>query len=40
MIGKNGVQVGPMLQEFQGILTGTPQFFGSTKDILKEQKSA
>jgi circadian clock protein KaiC len=38
MISKNGVRVGPVLQDFEGILTGTPRYFGATKDVLHERR--
>jgi circadian clock protein KaiC len=38
MIDKEGVKVGPKLEQFQGILTGVPRFEGPLKDILREPK--
>jgi circadian clock protein KaiC len=35
VIGQGGVRVGPVLSDFQGILTGVPRYLGSDKDILK-----
>lgn len=37
-IDKGGVRVGPPLTEFHGVLTGTPQYRGTTDAMLKERK--
>ncbi len=37
MIGKNGVEVGPVLKDFQGVLTGVPRFAGDINTIMKNQ---
>lgn len=34
-IGKGGVVVGPVLDQFEGVFTGVPKFVGSREDILK-----
>jgi circadian clock protein KaiC len=36
MIGPVGVQVGPPLSEFQGVLTGVPQYVGGPNALLTE----
>jgi circadian clock protein KaiC len=37
-IGKNGIQVGAVLGEFQGILTGAPTFHGEERSVMRNQK--
>lgn len=37
-ISQKGIQVGPALTEFQGILTGIPRFHGETSSIIKGEK--
>lgn len=39
-ISKKGVNVGPALDQFEGILTGVPKYNGAAKAILKTGKSA
>jgi circadian clock protein KaiC len=36
-IGPHGIRIGEPLTSFQGVLTGVPQFFGKTTDILEQQ---
>ena len=38
-VGKKGIQVGAVLDQFQGILTGTPTFHGEPSEILKSPKA-
>lgn len=33
-ISKGGLSVGPVLEEFQGVLTGTPQYYGRTEPLM------
>jgi len=37
-LGANGLSIGEPLSEFQGVLTGVPQFFGAAKGLLKDAK--
>ncbi len=32
-VGANGIQIGPPLEDFQGVLTGVPTFIGRTADL-------
>jgi circadian clock protein KaiC len=34
-LAQRGVQIGPPLHEFEGVLTGVPRFVGTTKDIIR-----
>jgi circadian clock protein KaiC len=36
--GRNGIQVGDPLRQFQGILTGVPQYVGSSKPLLSDDQ--
>jgi len=36
-IGRNGIMVGPVLQEFQGVLRGVPEYVGASGPMLKKQ---
>jgi circadian clock protein KaiC len=36
-IGSHGVQVGPVLEEFEGVLTGVPRFVGKNKGFLERE---
>jgi hypothetical protein len=36
-IGSHGVQVGPVLEEFEGVLTGVPRFVGKNKSLLERE---
>lgn len=36
-IGRNGIMVGPVLQEFQGVLRGVPEYVGASEPMLKKQ---
>jgi circadian clock protein KaiC len=38
-IGPNGMEIGDVLDEFQGVLTGVPRFRGKSEQLLGEQKS-
>ncbi len=38
-LGNNGVQVGPALDDFQGVLTGIPTFTGATSALLESAQS-
>lgn len=38
MMGPTGIQIGPVLAEFSGVLTGTPQYHG-TSDVLLSNRS-
>ena len=37
-IDENGVRVGPVLEQFQGVLTGVPTFSGSSADLLRTRE--
>jgi circadian clock protein KaiC len=37
-IAKGGVLVGPVLEQFVGVFTGTPRYLGPASDILKDDK--
>ena len=37
-INSNGISVGPVLKEFQGVLRGVPQYVGVRAPILDEKK--
>jgi circadian clock protein KaiC len=39
MIGKSGITVGPVLEKFQGVLRGVPQYVGSGVPKLEELES-
>jgi circadian clock protein KaiC len=36
-IGSDGVRVGPVLEEFEGVLTGVPRFVGKNKSLLERE---
>jgi circadian clock protein KaiC len=36
-IGSDGVQVGPVLEDFEGVLTGVPRFVGKNKGLLERE---
>jgi circadian clock protein KaiC len=38
-IGKNGMSVGPVLEKFQGVLRGVPQYVGSGVPKVEEPDS-
>ncbi|MBS0332203.1 MAG: circadian clock protein KaiC, partial [Proteobacteria bacterium] len=39
MIDSHGLQVGPMLDSFHGVLTGVPSFTGVTDSLLGARKN-
>ena len=36
-VGKNGMQIGPPLTKFQGVLTGNPEFAGESGTLIRDQ---
>jgi len=38
-IGSTGMQIGEVLQEFEGVLTGVPRYLGSEKRLLTNPKA-
>jgi circadian clock protein KaiC len=34
-LSANGIQIGPPLEEFEGVLTGVPHFVGTTQQIIR-----
>lgn len=38
-IGKNGIEVGAVLGEFEGILTGVPRFHGEARSMMESQNN-
>jgi circadian clock protein KaiC len=38
-IGSNGMQIGQVLQEFEGVLTGVPRFIGRESHLMPGEKS-
>lgn len=38
-VTEEGVQIGPPLEEFQGVLTGVPTFVGKPSDLIKQPKN-
>jgi circadian clock protein KaiC len=38
-IGSQGMEIGDVLEEFQGVLTGVPRYRGKSEQLLGEQKS-
>jgi len=36
-IDRSGVRVGPPLEDFRGVLTGTPEYFGKQASMLKSR---
>ena len=36
-IGKSGIRIGPPLRQFQGVLTGNPQFLGESGTLIREK---
>lgn len=39
LLSERGIEVGPVLTKFEGILTGVPKFHGEAEDILNVRKS-
>jgi circadian clock protein KaiC len=39
-IGSTGIQVGPVLEDFEGVLTGVPRFMGKDKRLLEGEKDS
>jgi circadian clock protein KaiC len=39
-LAEGGVQVGPPLKHFQGILTGTPTYIGERKPLMADPDNA
>jgi circadian clock protein KaiC len=39
-LAEGGVQVGPPLKQFQGILTGTPTYIGERKPLMADPDNA
>jgi circadian clock protein KaiC len=39
-IDQSGVRVGPVLEQFQGVLTGVPTYSGASKDLLRTRPHA
>jgi circadian clock protein KaiC len=39
-IGSTGIQVGPVLEDFEGVLTGVPRFVGKDQRLLKGEKGS
>lgn len=39
-IGKDGVQVGKVLQEFEGVLTGVPRYVGHRANLMTDQEGS
>ena len=37
-IGRRGMEIGNVLEEFEGVLTGVPRYRGSSENLLDEQK--
>ena len=38
-ISSKGMEIGDVLEEFQGVLTGVPRYRGKNEQLLGEQKS-
>ena len=38
-IGRNGIMVGPVLDKFQGVLRGVPEYVGASAPVMKKQDS-
>ena len=38
-VGQGGLHVGPPLYEFQGVLTGVPQYVGETGPLMHSPRS-
>lgn len=38
-LGRGGLDVGPPLERFQGVLTGNPRFAGASSELLHQEKS-
>ena len=38
-IGRNGIMVGPVLDKFQGVLRGVPEYVGASSPMMKKQDS-
>ena len=36
-VGKNGIRIGPPLTNFQGVLTGNPEFSGESGTLIRDQ---
>ena len=36
-VGKNGIRIGTPLTEFQGVLTGNPEFSGKSGTLIRDQ---
>jgi circadian clock protein KaiC len=36
-VGKRGIRIGEPLRQFQGVLTGTPEFAGESGRLMREQ---
>ena len=36
-VGKNGIRIGTPLREFQGVLTGTPEFSGKSGTLIRDR---
>ena len=38
-IGRNGITVGPVLEKFQGVLRGVPQYVGASAPKVEEKNA-